>query len=390
MPPWEKYQSAPSGPWAKYQEQPTATAPAQEPQGFLSKADNFIRQEGLPIAGGILGGMAGFASPPGNIPGAIAGATAGGMAGRGIQRALNAYQNPNVQVNPLEVAGDVATSGLSQGAGEAFGHGTMNVLGRIGQRILPGAQKAGAQFMRVQAGIPEREGLAVLKDPAMFDRMLPKQEAGQLFEAATPGLKSGADAQRAAFGKSYLSPERAADEFDNIAADLAAGKIDPQKAFSLRQATMEAISDIPHNQGKLKRLLAQNIEALDDFLEPIVPGWKGARQAYRESNIGEQFSSLYPLNKNQSPNALRSVLATKEAMYTAAAGVAAAASGGNPWALGAAAVAPLALASISPLAYKGLIKTTVAGAKLIPGAVISGSHAAAGGLDEIYRNMTKK
>ena len=295
------------------------------------RAGDFIRQEGLPIALGALGALGGGMSPPGNIPGAIAGAAAGGMAGRAIQRAGEALLNPDIQVDPLEVSADVATSGVAQGAGELLGAGGSS-LGRI---VAPWMKKVGAQLLRVGPGIPEQAGRAVLSDPGILSRAKSVTEAGMEYGAATSGLKSGAEASRAAFGKSYLSPEKAADAFDDIAKALKAKTLDLQTALTLRQTTMKAISETPRKLSGLKRILADNIDALDDYLEPRIPGWAAVRRGYREAKIAEEFSSLLPLNKNLSPNVLR----TLSALGAAGAGAAV----GHPSAL----LAPVA---ISPLA----------------------------------------
>jgi hypothetical protein len=58
-----------------------------------------------------------------------------------------------------------------------------------------------------------------------------------------------------------------------------------------------------------KVVLSEIIEKLDPYIEGKLPEWSGARQAYREAKIGEEFGSWLPLNKNLSPNVLRTAAA---------------------------------------------------------------------------------
>lgn len=183
------------------------------------------------------------------------------------------------------------------------------------------------------------------------------------------GLKSGAEASRKAFGKSYLSGEAVADKFDELAPKLADGSIDTQTLLTLRQQTMKAIEDLPYKQKGLRRILAGNIDQMDPILETRLPDWGAARGGYRESKIAEEFSSLLPLNKNLSPNVLR----TTAAIAGAAKGLAE----GRPW-------LALGLPMISPAVYGTALKGAAYAGKIPAGTYQLPARTGAGALADAY------
>lgn len=220
------------------------------------------------------------------------------MTGEAIESSPNA---PKTSMEALSRLGSGAWQGVS---GEIIGQGVGKALGAM----VP-SRKLAAQGMRVMTGVPEREGLAVLKDPSILSRAKSVEQAGKEYGESTLGLKGGAEGARQAFGKSHLTADAAADKFDEILPKIKDETLDLQTAFSLRQTTMDKLSDLPYNEKSMKRLLGQNVDTLDAYIEARLPEWSGARQAFRESKIAEEFGSWLPLNKNLSPNVLRTTAA---------------------------------------------------------------------------------
>lgn len=368
--PWEDFaQSSSDGPWNDYRDS-LSDAPKQGGEQWFSleralltndptsgMAESFVR--GIPST---LGAFAGAAAAAPTGPGAIAAGALGGAGGEGIrQNAVQMYAAAKGRplTSPYEVASNMGIQGALQGAGAAIGPAL--------SALKPAAVKVGAQGMRAMAGIPEKAGAAVLRDPEILLRAAPLDEAGANYAAATGGLKSGAEASRSALGQSFFSGEGIANKFDELFPKIADDSIDTQTALALRQRTMKAIEDLPFKQRDLRGVLSNNIEKLDELLERRLPDWAGARGGYREAKIAEEFSSLLPLNKNLSPNVLR----TTVAMAGAAKGLAE----GRPW-------LALGLPFISPAVYGTALKgAALAGraAGQIPAGVYKvGPQAAAG------------
>lgn len=284
-----------------------------------------------------------YAEPISQFGGAFARKTAvgvplAGMATAGVEGVKQVLQqaegNPEAPESSTEAASRIGMAGARGAAGELGGRAVMGAVGYVGKKALPTI----AQGMRVMTGVPEREGLAVLKDPSILSRAKSVEEAGKDYAASLTGgpvvgIESGAKGARKAFGKSHLSPDAVADKFDELLPHLQNGTIDLQTAFSLRQQTMDKLSDLPFNEKSMKKLLAENVDQLDEFIEGKLPEWSGARKAFRESKIAEEFGSWLPLNKNLSPNVLR----TTASMAATAKGV----MEGNP-------MLSMALPAVSP------------------------------------------
>ncbi len=277
-------------------------------------AANFIGPEGareiLPaIAGTIVGAATGGW---GAIP-------AAGLAAAGMR----AYQNIGeaaIGTRPLGSSGQQARELGGTALANATGEGISRGIGLGARALVPGAQRVGAQVMRVFTGVPEREGMAVLRDPSILSRAQGAAEAGAEYGRATGGIQGGAKGARQALGKSHFSGEAIADKFDEILPSILDESIDNQTLLVVRQRTMKAISDLPYNQKELRGLLAENIDQMDVLLEKRLPQFPGAKTGYREAKIAEEFGSALPLNKNLSPNVLRTTAAVAAAVKGAAAG----------------------------------------------------------------------
>jgi hypothetical protein len=333
-----------------------------QPAGFdIGDVAEFVGREGPPIVGGILGGMAGATAGTAAAPGVgtVAGAAKGIFAGAAMGRALQnaTAQAINTQAPgfaPQRTALEEVADPVIAGAGQAL----VPAAGAALRGLKEPAIKVGAQGMRALAGIPEKAGRAVLKDPSILLRAKPVEEAGEAYAKSVGGLKSGAEAARATLGRSHYSGEAIANKFDDFADQIAKETIDTQTALALRQRTMKAVEDLPFNQRDLRGVLSSNIRALDDLLEKRLPEWGGARAGYRESKIAEEFSSLLPLNKNLSPNVLR----TTAAIAGGVKGIAE----GKPW-------MALGLPMISPAVYGTALKGAAYAGKAM-GAVPPGTY----------------
>lgn len=168
---------------------------------------------------------------------------------------------------------------------------------------------------------------------------------------------------------------------------LSTGELGLQEALVVRQQTMKMLSTPNFQNAELaavKQELSQAVAKLDEFIEPQLPEIGGLRQAFRDSKIAEEFSNWLPLNRNSSPNVLRSVLATREAAIGA--GAALGLGGGSPLGLAA-------LPLISPKFYGTALKGAALVGK-IPGTVYrvgtqAGAGATGSALQEAYLRQNR-
>lgn len=319
--PWDDYKDE-SGPWSEYQDSvsdsPLETAAAGAARAAGPGLAEFSRQV-LPTAGGMAGAASGAAlgaplGPIGAGLGALGGAYLGGFGGQSIQTAWEAATNQRGQYTPAEAVAEANRAGMAQVAGEVLGMGA----GGIARAAAPGLRKVGTQVLRATAGVPEREGAAVFRDPSILGRAGTVEEAAKAYKAGTGGLSGGVEQSRALFRKSYLNPEQAANAFDEFWPMREA--MTTEEMLTLRQRMSKAASETTYKQGELKRVLLGNIDEIDKHLEGVLPDWSGGKQAYREAKVAEQFKSWLPLNRNLSPNVLRTWTAASAAGYGLAQG----------------------------------------------------------------------
>lgn len=282
-----------------------------------------------------------------------------------VKQGIQAYNSePGTPATTLEALRRNAMAFGRGAAGEALGRGVFAGAGAMAEKAAPGVKQTLAKIMKVSTGMPEREGMALINDTKIIARAKSAREAGKDFGAAltvkdplpranllpkgiqefadVPApLKSGAEGARLAFGKSHLTADAAADKFDEFLPKLTDNTLDLQSAFSLRQLTMDKISDLPYNERSMKRLLSGNIDKLDSYIEAKLPDWSGAKTAYREAKVAEEFNNWLPLNKNLSPNVLRATAAVGAAAYGAREG--------DPRAI-------MALSLVSPRVWGGAIR----------------------------------
>lgn len=291
-------------------------------QGFKQ---NLVR--GLPAAAG---GMAGAASgaamgapfgPVGIIAGGIIGAGIGGGAGEATRQSvaqMTAGAFPE-QAYPMatgrEVLRDVGIQAATQAAGQALGVG----IGAAAKAVRPAFVKGVSQLTRAATGMPEQTASTLIKDPGVMSRAMPISEAGKLYRQGVGDAAEGSlEAGRLIFGKTYPGPEAAVNTFDEMRPVLDAAK--PQELLGMRQTLSDTLADTPRTSPKLRMMLSERLKVLDDLLESRLPDWGGARGAWRDAKVAEEAGSWLPLNKNLSPNALRTTAAVSIAASKAANG----------------------------------------------------------------------
>ncbi len=262
----------------------------------------FVGENILPAAAGMVGMKGGPIT-------AAAAAAAGRMAQKVIAQRLGVGRRETA----LEAAEDATLTGVGQAAAGSL----LATGGTIAsQYVRPAASRIGAQLLRAGPAIPEKYGQAALQDVSLLSRAPTREAAGQLYERTitAAGLRSPA-AVRAEAGQLIQSSSGHGD-FDashlvnSVYRKLITNdpSLTPQEALNAAQAARYLKDQARYgNPNELANLVNINRAktAIDDWLEPRVPGYREARQAYREAKTAEQFDSWLPLNKNMSPNALR-------------------------------------------------------------------------------------
>lgn len=377
-----------------------ADAPAAQPRMAADFGDALISNlptrgilqdivRGLPTAGGGLVGataaataslpfapLAGPFAPAVPIIAGLGGAFLGGAAGGASRQAVaqgTAAAFPEARypiLRPGQVIRNVAIEGATQAAGQAVGLG----IGAAAKAARPFVNKLGAQVMRVGAGIPERAGEMAMRDPSMLLNAPTKEAASAGYKAfeAKAGITGLGDAVKQA-GKFPSEGELEKHLFE-VAARVQNGvPSTTQELYHASQAasSLNQLAKMGNPRyAMLKAAISEAKSAVDDTLEAILPEYKTIRTDYAMSKAAGEFSSFFPLNRNQSPNALRSVLAGREAI---AGGVALAGAGtGNP-------VAMAALPLISPKFYGTALKGAAIAGKVPAGIFRVGANALTGG-----------
>lgn len=111
---------------------------AQTPVGeFVGAAAEYLPSIGGFI-GGAVGGTAGAVSTAGigAVPAAIGGAALGGAAGAAYRDLIETQILGRAQKGSLDVAGDIAKAGATEGVSQAVGGAIMKGLGKVGSTVL--------------------------------------------------------------------------------------------------------------------------------------------------------------------------------------------------------------------------------------------------------------
>lgn len=296
---------------------PTRALLTNEPtSGF---AEDVIR--GVPstiggLAGGTVGLVAGAPLTVGAAATSAGGAALGGAAGEASRQAVaQAYAGATGRpfTAPGEVLGNVASQGLAQGGGQALGLGLTELAGLA----RPYANKLGAQSMRAFQGVPEKAGGMLTSDPSIvLDAMSPADASAAYrnFESKT-GL-TGLSEQIRTTGKAPSEGELEKHLFEVAARTRNGVPSTPQELYHASQAAsnlkMMGKMGSPR-YASLAREIGEAKGIVDGALEQIHPEYGQLRTDYAQSKAADQLNSVFPLNKNGSPNALRSALAADTA-----------------------------------------------------------------------------
>lgn len=326
-------------------------------------AEDIIR--GAPAAiGGLVG--AGAGAGVASIPGAAL----GGAGGEGIrQGAVGLYSAATGKDAPT--TGDVLKNMGVQGATQAGGQSVGLGIGAAAKAARPLVNKLGAQVMRVGSAVSEKAGDAAMKNPSMLiDAKSPEavSDAYKAFERYA-GL-TGLNDQIELTGKAATEGELEKHLFEVAARAKNGVASTPQELYHASQAAsnLNLMGKLGNSRyAGLKMAISKAKNTVDDALEKILPEYKSLRKDYAMSKAASEFDNWLPVNKNQSPNVLRSVLAGREAL---AGTVAMAGLGtGNP-------VALAALPLISPKFYGTALKGAALAGK-VPAGVYQGAGRAA-------------
>lgn len=346
---------------------------------------------GIPAAGGgMLGAIAGAAmgapfGPIGVIAGGILGAGLGGASGESARQAVSqgtaaAFPEQNY---PVATGGEVLRDIGIQGATQAVGQAGGVAIGAAAKAARPFLNKIGAQAMRVGAGIPEKAGMAAMKNPSML-LDAPSQELAsegyKTFERYT-GLRGLGDAVKTA-GRFPSEGELEKHLFEVAARTRNGAQSTAQELYTASQAasSLKQMGKLGNPRyAMLDKAIGEAKNSVDDALEIILPEYKSLRSDYAASKLSGEFSSLFPLNKNTSPNVLRGTGAAAAAGYGLMSG--------NPAALAA-------LPLISPMFYGAALRGPALAGR-VPGPVYRVMAGAAYGgagsaVSDAYRDIAPR
>lgn len=380
---------------------------------------------GLPAAtGGMAGAAAGAAlgmplGPLGMALGGIGGAFLGGSSGEAARQGVaqgTAMAFPEAQYpvqRPGQVLRDIGIQGAANAAAEGLGIGAS----ALGSLARPGINRAGAGFMKVLGGIPEKEGLQLMEKPSLLLDVPTRETVNKLYDAfhsasGTVSRKQFISDSAHPFDAGSVS--HAVSQMEDALLALKNGTLTRQQAVNASQAgriisdakgqgqelamqmsdTASSTKDLMDNWldatfagsrvSKQVPLTLPNAErtvaghahgmprvvqtpVIDQFGNPIMmtettvipghpgyPEWQAARAASRQEHLSEIMSHLLPRNKGNSTNVLRPWHGTT------AGGVAGGAMIGGP--VGAAIGGAVGFGLTSPLTYKmGLRAAAIAG-----------------------------
>ena len=318
--------------------------------GLVDKAMQFVDEHGASMAGAAMGAARGAAmgapaGPAGAFIGGVAGAGLGGFGGKGVDilaDKLAGRGGPGAGEAAAQMGEAGTEQMLAQAMGPVFSKGAQ-LVGR-GAKAMIGT---GAQVMRAAAGVPEKYGAAALANPAALANAPTPEAASSAYKAfeMETGLR-GLGAQIVERGESFSPKELERMVIATAKRVFGGEKVPAQDLYSASQAASKLKQFAKYGEPQAKSLVEAGIvdqskSMVEKALEKEVPGYAGLRQNYFDSKMGEQFDSLLPLNKNQSPNALRA--------WSSGATAAAGAMAGHPGMLAL-------LPAISPKFYGTAIK----------------------------------
>lgn len=303
-----------------------------QPVGFLA---GLVR--GIPATvGASIGAVAG---PLGMVAGAGA-----GEALRQAAVSTNAVATNTQPPSVLESVGYPALAAGTQYLGGKIAEGLGNIVN----------PRTGAQLLKAGPATPEKYGQAVLDNPAILGRAQSPQVMGEAYRAfekytGLKGIRQGMEES----AKLSSPGELVSNVLETMKSLKAGEEVSPQQLYTASQSAAHLKLAARFGEPGAARaleggLIDEGKQLADSALQNIYPEYQSLRQGMFESKAAQEFQSLLPLNKNSTPNVLRSWAGGAAAMK--------ALSSGNP-----AFLAPLAL--ISPKVAGLAIRT---GSAMLP------------------------
>lgn len=241
--------------------------------------------------------------------GAIPAIAATGLGSAGIE-AYSQLANRAFGGQAPETSGEAFGAALKAGAKGATAEGAFRGAGAGLKMMAPKMVNAGAQLLNLAPGVTEKYGRKALENLDNLANAPDKktvQQGYQAFERYT-GLKSlrNAGAER---GELLLSNSRAEKLVNSAFQKISNGQpVDPQELYEASQAGRFLKDQAKFGDSRQLANLS-NVQrakvAVDDALEKIYPEYKFLRSDAFMNKMAEQFNSVFPLNKNQSPNKLK-------------------------------------------------------------------------------------
>jgi len=261
------------------------------------------------VGGSILGGAGGAVAGlgVGAIPGAGIGAASGEAVRQGLVSARNAYRGVEGST-PREVLSEVGIQGALGAGGAALAEGASIAY----NKLRPAATRLGAQLLKSGPGVPEKYGQAFIENPNIVANAPTQKEinAGyRAFEEAN-GLISPRVA-RAKSGNLIQKTGKAEELINDVYTRLANGEqVAKQELYEASQSARflkdQARFGDPNQLSNLSNINEAK-SLIDDSLESVASGYRELRANVFARKTADQFSSFLPLNKNQSPNVLRTL-----------------------------------------------------------------------------------
>lgn len=271
---------------------------------LIDQVQGFLAKEGPAMTGAGVG--AAVMAPVLPPFGAVAGAALGAAGAEGYRRAFAQSTGREQPQGPLQTAQGLLRTGVSYGAGEAVAGG----LG-AGYRAFKGAlSPVAAQATTAMTAVPLKYSKAAYADPAILGGKQTIAEAGAAYGAIPEkaGLIGGREAAQLQTGKRFVNAGDSEKAIETALDALEAGRLDAQTALVGVQQTNRLLQLAKYGNPEQRvnqSVLMDAKTRLETHLESQLPGFKQASRDYFAANAREQFAQPIPLNRNQSPNALR-------------------------------------------------------------------------------------
>src|SRR3990167_8705327 len=278
------------------------------PPGVSARIGELLGSVGLPLAGGTAAAAL-TRTPTGARAGAalatrIAAQTLGAGAGEAARGLSARALAPGRPIPIKEQARQLVKTSLTAGVTE----GSLGAAGAAFRVLRPGMIKSGAQLLRGLSGVSEKHARAVLGNPRILSQAPTLEAAQQIYGAAVKGLPGAREYLEQTTGDILLQPGDAVKMVNQTLEAVREKSTSLGQVLAARQANSMLLQAAKFGDPSQRANLAGMLKARDTFdeiLESGLPGFKHASRTYFEANAREAFRSVFPQNKNLSPNALR-------------------------------------------------------------------------------------